>query len=57
TDLPGLGTATAKKFSELGVNTIEDLCEESPDELSALIKGVSADRLKVWIEEGKKMIK
>lgn len=57
TDLPGLGAATAKKFIELGVNTIEELCKESPDELATLIKGVSVDRLKNWIEEGKEIIK
>jgi len=56
-NLPGLGAATAKKFVELGVNTIEDLCKESPDELATLIKGVSVDRLKNWIEEGKEIIK
>lgn len=57
TDLPGLGVATAKKLIELGVNTIEDLCKENPDELASLIKGVSVDRCKDWIEEGKEMIK
>jgi predicted flap endonuclease-1-like 5' DNA nuclease len=57
TDLPGLGVATAKKFIELGVNTIEDLCKENPDELASLIKGVSAERCKDWIEYGKDLIK
>ncbi|MFX1344566.1 MAG: helix-hairpin-helix domain-containing protein [Promethearchaeota archaeon] len=57
TDLPGLGVATAKKFIELGVNTIEELCKENPDELATLIKGVSIDRLKDWIEYGKDLIK
>jgi len=57
TDLPGLGAATAKKFIELGVNTIEELCKESPDELATLIKGVSVDRIKNWIEDGKEIIK
>jgi hypothetical protein len=57
TDLPGLGAATAKKFIELGVNTVEDLIKEEPDELAALIKGVSLERLLKWIEEGKALIK
>ncbi|MFX1329486.1 MAG: helix-hairpin-helix domain-containing protein [Promethearchaeota archaeon] len=57
TELPGLGAATAKKFIELGVNTVEDLCKESPEELSTLIKGVSLDRMKKWIEEGKELLK
>ena len=56
-NLSGLGAATAKKFVELGVECVEDLCKENPDELAPLIKGVSADRLKKWIEEGKELIK
>jgi ribosomal protein L13E len=57
TELSGLGAATAKKFIELGVNTIEDLVKEDFDELSSLIKGVSLERLKNWIEEGKELLK
>jgi predicted flap endonuclease-1-like 5' DNA nuclease len=56
TQLPGLGPATAKKFSEIGVNSIEELCKEKPEELALLIKGVSEERLKDWIEQGKQMI-
>jgi predicted flap endonuclease-1-like 5' DNA nuclease len=57
TELPGLGTATAKKFIELGINTIEELCKENPEEIASLIKGVSIDRCKNWIEDGKEIIK
>jgi predicted flap endonuclease-1-like 5' DNA nuclease len=57
TDLSGLGAATAKKFFELGVNTIEELVKENPDELAGLIKGVSSERLIKWIEEGKALRK
>lgn len=57
TELSGLGAATAKKFIELGVNNIEDLCQENLEELAALIKGVSVDRLKKWIDEGNELIK
>ncbi len=56
TELSGLGDATAKKFIELGVTDIEALCKEQPEELAPLIKGVSVDRLKKWIEEGKGLI-
>lgn len=56
TELSGLGTATANKFIELGVNDIETLCKENPEELALLIKGVSLERLKKWIEEGKELI-
>ena len=57
TDLSGLGTATAKKFAELGVGSIEELCKENPEELAPLIKGVSIERMVKWIEEGKEIIK
>ena len=56
TELSGLGAATAKKFIELGVTDVEALCKEQPEELALLIKGVSVDRLKKWIEEGKGLI-
>ena len=56
TELSGLGAATAKKFIELGVNNIEELCKENPEELAQLIKGVSVERLKKWIDEGKALI-
>ena len=57
TNLSGLGTATAKKLIELGVNSIESLIKENPEELSLLIKGVSEDRLKKWIEEANEILK
>jgi len=57
TQLTGLGTATAKKFIELGVNNVEELSKENPEELAALIKGVSEERLKKWIEEAIELIK
>ena len=57
TELPGLGAATAKKFIELGINTIEELCKENPEEIAPLIKGVTVDRCTNWIEDGKEIIK
>jgi hypothetical protein len=56
TELPGLGAATAKKFIEIGINSIEELCNENPEEIAPLIKGVSLDRCKNWIEDGKEII-
>ncbi len=56
TELSGLGEATAKKLIELGVENVEALCKEQPEELAPLIKGVSVERLKKWIEEGKELI-
>lgn len=56
TELSGLGPATANKFIELGVSTVEELMHENPAELGTLIKGVSEDRIKKWIEEGKELL-
>ncbi|MFX1315550.1 MAG: helix-hairpin-helix domain-containing protein [Promethearchaeota archaeon] len=57
TNLSGLGAATAKKFIELGVNSMESLIKENPEELALLIKGVSEERLKKWIEEANEILK
>ncbi len=57
TELSGLGGATAKKFIDLGVNNVEDLCKENPEELAPLIKGVSLDRIKKWIDEANQLNK
>jgi len=57
TEIPGLGTTIEKKFFDLGVNNIEELVKENPEELAALISGVSIKRLRMWIKQGKEMIK
>ncbi len=57
TELSGLGATTAKKFMELGVNCVEDLCKEKPEELAPLIKGISVEKLKKYIDEGKELLK
>ncbi|MFX1337827.1 MAG: helix-hairpin-helix domain-containing protein [Promethearchaeota archaeon] len=57
TELSGLGKATVKKFNEVGVNTVEDLIKEIPEELSMIISGVSEERIKKWINEGKDLLK
>ena len=56
TELPGLGKVTAKKFNEIGVNTVEELCEEDPAELATLIEVFSVERIQKWVEEGKKLL-
>ena len=56
TSLSGLGPATAKKFEELGVSCAEELVKEDPAELAKLIKGVSEERIKNWINECKELL-
>jgi ribosomal protein L13E len=57
TELSGLGDATEKKFMEVGVNYIEELIKEDPHELGMIISGVSEERIKKWIDEGKDLLK
>ena len=57
TELSGLGPATAKKFEEVGVMNVEDLCKENPKELSMLVKGCSEDKIQNWVNEGKEKLK
>ncbi|MFX1572552.1 MAG: ribosomal protein L13e [Promethearchaeota archaeon] len=57
TEIPGLGDTIEKRFFDLGVNNIEELIKENPEEIAALVSGVSLKRLKKWIEEGKEIIK
>ena len=56
TALSGLGAATAKKFLELGVDCVETLLKEDPDELGKLIKGCSPNQIRKWVQEGKELL-
>jgi predicted flap endonuclease-1-like 5' DNA nuclease len=56
TSLSGLGPATAQKFIDVGVKSVEQLCEEVPEELAQLIPGCSEDKISKWVEEGKKLL-
>lgn len=56
TNLSGLGPATAKKFIEVGVQSVEQLCKEVPEELTNLIPGCSEKKISKWIEEGKELL-
>ena len=56
TNLSGLGPATAKKFKDVGVQSIEQLCEEVPEELAHLVPGCSENKISKWVEEGKKLL-
>jgi len=57
TQLSGLGSATEKKFVELGIDCVEELCKRNPEEVKQSIKGVKEERIKKWIEEGKDLLK
>jgi predicted flap endonuclease-1-like 5' DNA nuclease len=55
--LSGLGPASVSKFKDLGVETVDQLIKEDPSELASLLKGISEERIKKWIEEGKELLK
>lgn len=46
--LDGIGPTTAEKFTEAGIESINELRDADPDELAATIEGVSADRIREW---------
>jgi len=56
TELHRLGSKTEQKFNAIGVNSVNDLINENASDLAKLIKGVSEESIKEWIDEGKDLI-
>ncbi len=56
TKLSRLGPATAKKLADVGVDSVELLITEDPNELSMLLTGISEERIAKWIDEGKELL-
>ncbi|MBD3215289.1 MAG: hypothetical protein GF311_21960 [Candidatus Lokiarchaeota archaeon] len=56
TKLHRLGPKTEEKFKEIGINSVNDLVKENPDEIGTLVDGCSEDSVRSWIEEGKKLL-
>ncbi|WP_439025470.1 DNA topoisomerase I [Haloarchaeobius sp. DT45] len=46
--LEGIGTKTAEKLKEAGIESVDDLKEADPDEVAGSVQGVSADRVRSW---------
>ncbi|MFO8017690.1 MAG: ribosomal protein L13e [Promethearchaeia archaeon] len=57
TELDGLGSATDEKLKLVGVNSVQGILREDPEELAAIVKGASAESIKKWQEEGKELVK
>lgn len=57
TELHGLGPKTEERFTKIGIESVNDLVNETPSELAPLIKGSSKSTIKDWIEEGKRLLK
>lgn len=54
--LTGLGMTTAKKFESVGINSVEELVVETPEDIAKLIKGASETKIITWIKEGKRLL-
>ncbi|WP_435317393.1 DNA topoisomerase I [Haloarchaeobius sp. TZWSO28] len=46
--LEGIGTKTAEKLKEAGIESVDDLKEADPDEVAGSVQGISADRVRSW---------
>ncbi|TFF85727.1 MAG: hypothetical protein EU518_00610 [Promethearchaeota archaeon] len=56
TKLHRLGPKTEEKFKEIGVNSVNDLIKENPEDLATLIDGASVDSIEGWIKEAKELL-
>jgi len=46
--LEGVGTKTAEKLADAGIESIDDLTDADPDTVAESVDGVSADRIRSW---------
>lgn len=56
-DVKGIGKGTSDNLQDNGINTIDDLIEADPDELSVKISGVSSKKVMEWQISAKTLIK
>ena len=49
--LDGIGSATAEKLKDAGIESVDDLKEADPDTVAGDVQGVSADRVRDWQAE------
>ncbi|MFC3957214.1 DNA topoisomerase I [Halovivax cerinus] len=46
--LDGIGSKTAEKLAEAGIESVDDLSDADPDAVAADVDGISADRVRGW---------
>ena len=51
----GIGKGTAEGLAALGVNSIHDLLEADPDDLSAKLSGASVSKVSEWQKSAKQI--
>jgi len=56
TELYRLGPKTEQKFKDVGIESVNDLITQNPEEIAQKIDGTSETTIKNWIEEGKNLI-
>jgi DNA topoisomerase-1 len=50
-DLDGVGSKTAEKLADAGVESLDDLQEVDPETVAGEVQGVSAERLREWQQQ------
>lgn len=56
TELYRLGPKTEQKFKAVGIESVNDLIIQNPEDLAQKIDGASETTIKNWIEQGKNLI-
>ncbi|MFT4931044.1 MAG: DNA topoisomerase-1 [Natronomonas sp.] len=51
--LDGVGSKTAEKLGDAGVDSLDDLADADPEEVAARVDGVSEDRVREWQDEAR----
>ena len=49
--IDGIGSKTAEKLADAGIEDVDDLADVDPDEVAGSVDGVSADQLRDWQAE------
>jgi len=54
-DIKGIGKGTVESLSALGINSIPELLEANPDDLSSKLSGASSNKILEWQNDAKKL--
>jgi predicted flap endonuclease-1-like 5' DNA nuclease len=56
TDIPGITAANAEKLKSAGIETVEELAKTPVEKLQEIFPRISAEKLREWINEAKKLM-
>lgn len=54
-DVKGIGKGTVESLSTLGINSVPDLLEVDPEDLSSKLSGASSNKIMEWQNSAKKL--